>query len=191
MVARLLLEFLAFSFAFSFFVSGLALFLAARFTWNDQPFGAQQVGYIFTYSGAINLSVQLFLMKVLVSRFGDRKIVIVGFISMAIGYAALSGVSSLPVLILFLTFNNFGAAVLRPAVTSQISQNVSREQQGAALGVNQSLQSIAQILAPLVSGILIDHRLYSVWALSCAAVAVVGFLLTVTSQKPAKDGQTA
>ena len=186
-VARLMLEFLSFSFAFSMFVSGLALFLAARLQWHGHAFGAQEVGYVFTYSGAINLTVQLFLMKILVSKFGDAKIVRGGFFFMAIGYGLIGGVYSVAPLMLFLTFNNFGAAVLRPAVTSQISQNVGREHQGAALGVNQSLQSIAQILAPLLSGFMIDRGWLTAWAGCCSAIALVGFVLALTepARKPA------
>lgn len=178
-VARLLAQFFAFSFAFSTFVSGLALFCAARFQWNGHAFGAQEVGYVFTYSGAINLTVQLFLMKILVQRLGDARIVLYGFILMMLGYAGLSGVSSVGLLVFCLTFNNFGAAVLRPAVTSQISQNVGREHQGAVLGVNQSMQSIAQIVGPLVSGFFIDRGYLSVWALCCSGIAAVGFGLAL------------
>ena len=178
-VAKLLIQFMAFSFSFSLFVSGLALFCASRFQWKGHPFGAPEVGSVFTYSGAINLTVQLFLMKILVSKLGDAKIVVSGFLFMAIGYGALSGVYTVPLLVLWLTFNNLGAAVLRPTLTSQISQNVGREHQGAVLGVTQSLQSIAVIVAPLVSGLFIDRGYLAVWALACSAVAAMGFGLSL------------
>ncbi len=191
-VARLLLQFMSFSFAFSLFVSGLALFCAARFQWKGHPFGVSEVGYVFTYSGAINLTVQLFLMKLLVKKLGDTKIVTMGFLLMAIGYGALSGVYSWPLMVLCLTFNNFGAAVLRPALTSQISQNVGREHQGAVLGVNQSLQSIAIIIAPLVSGLFIDRGYLAAWALACSGVAALGFGLAIARPaRPARETAVA
>jgi DHA1 family tetracycline resistance protein-like MFS transporter len=188
-VAQLLMQFMAFSFAFSMFVSGLALFCAARFHWRGHSFGAAEVGYVFTYSGAINLTVQLFLMKVLAKKWGDAKIVMIGFLLMAIGYGALSGVSSVSLLLFYLTFNNLGAAVLRPALTSQISQNVGREHQGTVLGVNQSLQSIAVIIAPLFSGLFIDRGYLGLWALACSGVAAIGFGLALA--RPARASGAA
>jgi DHA1 family tetracycline resistance protein-like MFS transporter len=185
-VARLMLQFLSFSFAFSMFISGLALFCAGRFQWNGHPFGAQQVGFVFTYSGAINLVIQLVLMKFLVQKFGDSKIVTGGFILMAIGFASLGFVYAISLMVLCLTFNNFGSAVLRPALTSQISQNVGREHQGTVLGVNQAIQSISMIVAPLISGYLIDQGLLTVWAVSCALVALAGFILTIKAPSSTK-----
>jgi hypothetical protein len=41
---------------------------------------------------------------------------------------------------------------------------VERYEQGTVLGLNQSLQSVAQILAPLASTFLIGHRLLAPWA---------------------------
>lgn len=176
LVKNLLLQYLTFSFAFSLFVSGVALFLSARFSWKGHAFGPQEVGSVFTYSGLINLSVQLFLLKWLARVLKERKLIVIGFLLMSLGYLMLSGVTTLPLLIFVLTFNNLGAAVLRPAITSEISQNVSREHQGAVLGVSQSLQSISQIIAPLIAGFLINRGWLGAWALAAGAVAMLGFL---------------
>jgi MFS family permease len=177
-VRPLLLQFFMFAFAFTLFVTGLALFCAARFSWHGKPFAAQQVGFIFTYSGAINLIVQMLLMRWLAKKFGEKRLVIGGFLLMSFGYGALSGAMVVPVLLLFLTFNNLGAAILRPALQSTISQKVERTHQGAVMGVIQSMQSIAQILAPLVSGALIDRGWLVGWALSCSSVAAIGLIFS-------------
>jgi hypothetical protein len=42
------------------------------------------------------------------------------------------------------------------------------------MGFNQSLMSCANIIVPLLSGALIDQRLYAAWAFTMAATAAGG-----------------
>jgi hypothetical protein len=56
------------------------------------------------------------------------------------------------------------------------------------MGLNQSLMSGANIFAPLVSGALIDRRLYATWALSMAVTAACGAIAAtgrLASSRPA------
>ena len=72
----------------------------------------------------------------------------------------------------------YGTGVLRPAVTSLITQKASKREQGVVLGLTQSLTSIAQILAPVLSGLLIDRGWLAAWAMFPAAIAFCGFLVS-------------
>jgi MFS family permease len=72
---------------------------------------------------------------------------------------------------------SFGTGVLRPTLTSQITQHVSRSEQGVVLGLNQSLMSVSQIVAPLIGGFLIEHGLLAPWALVASAVAFGALIL--------------
>jgi MFS transporter, DHA1 family, tetracycline resistance protein len=54
---------------------------------------------------------------------------------------------------------------------------VSRSEQGVVLGLNQSLLSIAQIVAPAIAGALIDSGHLISWALWAAVV--LGFALVL------------
>jgi hypothetical protein len=45
------------------------------------------------------------------------------------------------------------------------------------LGIAQSLMSVAQITAPLITGFLIGHGMLHAWALMAGAAAGVGLLL--------------
>jgi len=101
----------------------------------------------------------------------------VGFASMAVGYGLLAGVHMLPLLLVAGLFSSFGTGVLRPSLTSLVTQAVARNEQGVVLGLNTSLQSVAQILGPAVAGVLIDHGLLGAWALFCAACALAGLLV--------------
>jgi MFS family permease len=66
-------------------------------------------------------------------------------------------------------------------LTSLITQKAGRGEQGAVLGLTQSLQSMASILAPLAGGLLIEHGHLHGWALLAAAFSLVGLVLARSS----------
>ena len=175
-LSRLLVEFFCFVMAFATFTGGLALFLERRLAWNGQPFHAREVGFVFAYAGFLGILVQSFLGR-LVRRFGEPWLVAAGFASMALGYGLLAGVYAIPLLLVAGFFSSFGAGVLRPSLTSLVTQAVARNEQGVVLGLNTSLQSVAQIIGPAIAGVLIDHTLLGAWALFCAACALVGLVV--------------
>ncbi len=176
-LASLLYQFFAFGFSFAAFTSGFALFAERRMTWNGEPFGAKHVGYIFAYSGFLGIILQGGLIGRLVKRFGEAKLTGVGFGAMAIGYGVMGAIRSIPELLASATVATFGQGVLRPTLTAQITHNSGREEQGLVLGIAQSLMSVAQITAPLLTGYLIGSDLLYVWALMAGVAAGVGLLL--------------
>ncbi len=62
------------------------------------------------------------------------------------------------------SLTSIGGAALRPALTSLITQKAGRREQGLIIGLTQSLMSIAQITTPVISGILIERRFLTSWA---------------------------
>src|SRR5207244_7109399 len=95
----LLWQFFAFTFAFSTFFSGFALFAERRFTHNGLPFGTKEVGYLFAFSGLIGVLIQGGGMGRLVKAFGESRLVQMGFATMAAAFALLAGVHGLPYLL--------------------------------------------------------------------------------------------
>jgi MFS transporter, DHA1 family, tetracycline resistance protein len=173
-LASLLLQFFAFGFSFATFTSGFALFAQRRLTWGGEPFGARHVGYVFAFAGFLAIILQGGMIGRLVKRFGEVKLARAGFAALGAGYAALALVRFVPDLLASAAIATFGQGSLRPALTAQITHNTGRDEQGLVLGIAQSLMSIAQIVAPLLSGLLIDYGLLSTWALMAAAAAFVG-----------------
>jgi MFS transporter, DHA1 family, tetracycline resistance protein len=68
----------------------------------------------------------------------------------------------------------FATGVIRPAATSLITQLTARSEQGSVLGLTQSLQSLASIVAPFVAGVLIDYGQLAAWAIVPAVVCAAG-----------------
>src|SRR5438874_1233417 len=83
----MLWQFFAFTFAFSTFFSGFALFAERRFVHNGLPFGTKEVGYLFAFSGLIGVVIQGGGMGRLVKSFGESRLVQMGFATMAISFA--------------------------------------------------------------------------------------------------------
>ncbi|WP_437500623.1 MFS transporter [Sorangium sp. So ce1099] len=169
---RRLLEFFAFSLSFSTLIGGLALFLERRFS-----FGVKETGYLYAFSGLIGGSIQGGLIGRLARRYGEERLALVGFATMVIGYGLLGAAYTLPMLLVLVAIAAFGAAVVRPSVTTLLTKSVGRDEQGAALGVSQSLASISQIVGPIGAGWLIEHRALAAYGLMAASFAALGFVL--------------
>jgi MFS family permease len=169
---RRLLEFFAFTLSFSTLVGGLALFLNRRFGFN-----VENVGWVYAFSGLIGGFIQGGIIGRLVKRYGEAKLALAGFVTMAIGYCFLGLAFQIPVLLLLVAVSGFGVAVVRPALTTLLTKSVSREEQGAALGVSQSLSSIAQIVGAPVAGLLIEHGWLAAYGLAAGSVALVGVVI--------------
>jgi MFS transporter, DHA1 family, tetracycline resistance protein len=173
----LLWQFFFFAFSFALFISGFALYAQRRYFYNGHPFGAKEVGYIFAYVGFLGLILQGGLIGRLVKLLGERTLVWTGFGVSAIGYGLLAGTRTLGQLLAASTVNSY-SGVLRPAVTSLISQQAGKREQGVVLGLTQSITSISQIIAPVIAGGLIDRGQLGAWALTTAGVALLGMLIS-------------
>jgi MFS family permease len=163
-----LLEFFSFSLAFSTLIGGLALFLEQRL-----DFHVEQTSYVFAFSGLVGGMLQGGMGRI-VKRLGEEKLVLVGLASMAVGYALLSVTFGVPVLLVSVFLGAIGSAVVRPSATTLLTKSVGRTEQGAILGVNQSMTTIAQVIGPLVAGWLIQHRKLAAYGLAAGAFACVG-----------------
>jgi MFS family permease len=173
-----LLQFLFFITSFSLFISGFALFAERRFTYQGRPFGPREIGYVFGYVGLLGIILQGGLIGRLVKRFGEAMLVAAGFIALVIGYFGLGIASSFAVLMVTGTLAAFGNGVIRPALTSLITQQAGRQEQGTVLGITQSLMSMASIVAPIVGGLLIERQLLKEWAWAAAGLAAIGVALS-------------
>jgi MFS family permease len=169
---RRLLEFFAFTLAFSTLVGGLALYLERRFHYD-----VENTGYVYAFSGFIGAVIQGGIIGRLVKLLGEEKLTLIGFAFMSIGYSCLGLAFELVVLLALIVVSSFGSAVTRPSITTLLTKSVGRDEQGAALGVSQSLASVAQIVGPLTAGWLIEHELLGAYGLAAGGFAICGVIL--------------
>ena len=176
-LSGLLAQFFFYAFCFSTFTSGFALFAERRFTWEGRPVTPREISFLLGYVGFLGIVLQGFLIGRLVKRFGESALVSAGFISLVVGYVILGPCRDIATLLLVSTISSFGNGVLRPTLSSLVSQNAAPTEQGVVLGLNQALNSVAQIFAPILGGVLIGHGQLTLWAWVAAAAALVGYLL--------------
>jgi MFS family permease len=146
------------------------------------PWGVREVGLLFTFSGLLGIILQGGLIGRLVKRFGEVKLGVAGFVAVVIGYAGLGFTYTLAVLLIVAVFNSFGNGVLRPVVTSRITQAVAPYEQGVAIGISGSLSSLAMSMAPPTGGSLLDGGHTLAWAMIPASVALLGLIVTLATR---------
>lgn len=176
-LAGLLWQFFAFALSFAMFFGGFALYAERRYWFGPHRFGPKEVGYFFAYAGFLGIILQGGLLGRLVKRFGERKLVKSGFLAATASYLALAFTWTTPQLLLAGLVSSYGNGVLRPGLTSLITQRTGRREQGVVLGLNQSLNSVAQIVSPSLAGFLIDRNWLAAWALTAAAITGIGMLI--------------
>lgn len=176
-LSKLLWQFLFFALTFSLFVSGFALFAERRFTHGGSRFGPREVGYCFAYAGFLGIVLQGGLIRRLIPRYGERPLLVTAFLAAAIGYGVLGFSYGLAGLLVATTISTYGTSMLRPVLTSLITQATPPAEQGVVLGMTQSLNSVAQITAPVIAGVLIERHYLSAWACTASAFALVGLLI--------------
>jgi sugar phosphate permease len=179
-------SFFAFAFSFATLTSGLALYCERRLTWSGQAFGPRQIGYLLAFSGTINFCTQIFFMGRLVKRFGEEKLVRFAFMSSTVGLSLIGLTTALPLFIVGISMNALGNALLRPSLSGLISKSISRAHQGLALGFSQTLMSVAQIVAPILSGTLIGKEWFLGFTLTAAMASCLGLVSTFVRPAPAE-----
>ncbi len=178
LLASRLWQFFLFSLGFALFTSGLPLFLERRLTWDGMPFGPKQVGYTWALAGFCGIFWQGPALGRLAKRFGESMLNKAGFLGYVTGYAILAFCQSIAWLGASTVVMSMGSLV-RPALTSLITQAAGAEEQGVVLGLTQSLTSVSMIIGPLISGYLIEHGLLTAWGLTAAVIATFGLLLAL------------
>ena len=186
-ISRLLAQWCCFSLSFSTFIGGFALFAERRYQWQGHAVGAREVGYLFAFNGFIGIIMQGGVVGRLVKRFGERRVVEIGFIGSLVGSAAIGFTYTIPQLLFVMAVAAVFGSGLRPALTSLITRQAGRREQGVIIGLTQSLMSLAQITAPPLAGFMIGHYWLTPWAVWAGALAGLGLLFESRAVSPPNE----
>ncbi|HEX4193372.1 MAG TPA: MFS transporter [Stellaceae bacterium] len=133
--------------AFAGMEATFALWANSGFGW-----GPQQVGELFFYIGIVLVLVQGGLVRPLSRSLGESRMALIGSVLLLLGLGGLPFSTDLPRLLIDMALLATGFGILNPAVTSLVSRAAGTTERGGILGVNQSGQSLARILGPLIGG---------------------------------------
>jgi DHA1 family tetracycline resistance protein-like MFS transporter len=146
--------------------------------------GTLAIGILFTLLAGLAVVWQLFILGPLSRRMGDRNLAVLGLDAFLVCFvlATLSGERvaggqvPLAALVTGVALFGIGFAAARPALPSAMTTSVGPAAAGSVMGVAQSLDSLAYLIGPVLTGWLLDARgLTAVMATAatCSAAALV------------------
>ena len=117
-------------------------------------YAAAGVGGLLAFAGLVQAIAQGYLVGKLAPRAGEAALAVAGAAALAVGLAPFGSWSSPVALYGMLVLIASGYGFATTAVATLVSRRTGRELQGEALGINQSVLSLARVLGPLAGGLI-------------------------------------
>ncbi len=174
-VLRLAGMYLMIYLAQSVFPTTFVLYAKYRFNW-----GPPQVAGCLAAVGVLTAIVQAGLTGLIVKKVGERKAMFIGLIC---GGIAFVGYALSPTPWIFVLFLPIGAfwGLAGPNIQALMTARVDPKEQGTLQGANTSLSSAANIVAPLVFGLLLSYvtrpGMPAIYSGACFGLAALFMLL--------------
>lgn len=133
---------------FSFYTQFFSVFMYEKFQSNTS-----EVGYVFGWVGFWLVFTQGFLIRKLNPSLAPANIVSKTMLVIGLGIIAMVFPSTIVGILVLNFFLALAQGLNSPNLLTLVSGQAEPEQQGEILGINQSMQSLAQIIPPLVVAI--------------------------------------
>lgn len=161
--------------AFAALEGTFSLFLRERLHWD-----ARGAAFGFSFLGLVSAVVQGGLIRRLVPKYGEPKLIIAGTVALVLGFIALALAPTAPWLLLATLVVGVGQGLASPTVTGLLSRITPVREQGAVFGVLSSAQTLARLANYVAANLLLDHRGAAAPFWEAAAVAAVALALALT-----------
>ena len=129
--------------AFANFESTFAQFLSMRLA-----AGPSTVAWFFVFVGVCSVIVQGGLVRRLVPRFGEARLVMAGGVLLIAGFSLLRFGTTVPRLLAAIAVIALGIGVTTPTLSSLVSRRTAASEQGEVLGAYQSMASLGRVFGP-------------------------------------------
>lgn len=146
-VNSVLLIFFLMSLAMAHMEASLFMLVQDRFGWTITT---ASMG--FAYVGIIIALTQGGLIRKTLPRIGEARSFNIGLFFMALGFFGVAISPNIPLLAIAVTFLALGNGFANPALTASVSLLSNKSEQGASMGVNQSLSALGRIIGPAAGG---------------------------------------
>ena len=150
-VNQQLIEFSMYTLSMAIFTSNFAIFARQKFDATTQ-----QIGFSMTVIGATSVLFRGYLLPKLIDKFKERHLERVGVSLMIAGLAIGIFSNNYYQLLIMVTIFATGAGMNYPLMMGDISRSVDEKEQGAIIGVANSLDSMSHIIGPLLGGYLLS-----------------------------------
>jgi DHA1 family multidrug resistance protein-like MFS transporter len=163
----------------------------ALFTESSLGFGAAEMGTLFAIMGVVMALTQAFMVGPFINRWGEERMIQIGLISSAIGFVLILFAFNMFTMALVLGVMGVGNAAMRPAINSLASKLVPADEQGSAMGIVSSYNSLGRIFGPVVGGMLFDFLGFRSPYLFGALLFLLIYLLSVVLFRRRAQGAQA
>lgn len=167
---------------FSFAMMESTFQLVAEHVWGKGP---RDVGYLFGLIGVVGIVIQGGMIRRLVPKYGEQRLVTLGYLLIALGMGSLAFVPAGAGVWLGCGVMAVGTSLANPSLQSLISRSTRADEQGAVLGVNQSFSALARSVAPVTGGLLYERFEPTTPMLAGAVLMVAAMLLSVPATRRA------
>lgn len=146
--------FFGFVFAHTMLTSSLALFSEYQL-----KVGPEIVGLFLMVVGLVRIIFQTTAFPALVNRFSKTFLLTIGLLFIFTANIGIIFVESYIIMAIIMAIYSIGSGITRPTLTSEISEKSSHKNRGKYMGVADSLQSLSQIITPLIGGWIIENTI--------------------------------
>lgn len=170
-------------FAFAGYTVALPLWAAATLGWK-----VRDLGVFFVVVGLVAAIVQGGLFRLLSRRFHERSLLIAGMVGMAVSIGVVPFLSTAFTLYAWTVVLAFSNSIMSPSAAGLVSTFAGSNEQGAVLGVAQSLSALGRFSGPAVVGIAYDAIPAKAVFLGAAGVMLVGWAASLGIPRSERAG---
>jgi MFS family permease len=165
------------TFCFTTFETTLGLVVSLNFGLDIHgKHDAQVVGYLFAFCGVIGAIVQGGLIGKLVDTMGEPKLIALSLILVAAALAPIPFITTWTPLLIMLAILAAGSSMSRPPIFGMLSIMAPKDEQGATMGVAQSVGSFARIIGPLFAGTVYQYHPSYPFVISSILALITGIM---------------
>jgi MFS family permease len=119
-------------------------------------------------------------------KFGERRMIVFGFILTGIFTATIPFTTSFPLLILTQILAGFGRGLSFPLLMGLSIQDVEEHKRATAMGFFQAIYGLGMFLGPIIMGVIGDHASLSDGFVILGAACILTAFLTMAMVRSAK-----
>jgi DHA1 family tetracycline resistance protein-like MFS transporter len=135
---------------FTFFTQFYSIVL-----YRDLGFSVKQVGFLFLWIGIWMTFTQSYLVRVLSRRIEQRKLLSITIPILTILVISLVFSNNILMAYIINALIAIAFGLTSPNLTALVSNEAPNDRQGEVLGINQSVNSVGQLVPPLIGGFIL------------------------------------
>jgi DHA1 family tetracycline resistance protein-like MFS transporter len=165
--------------AFASLEGTFSLYLRDRFGWS--PTGA---AFAFAFLGLVSAFVQGGLIRQLVPKFGEPRLILAGLVALSCGLAALAVIRTAPALLSAILIIGIGQGLVSPSASGLLSRVTPPSEQGAVFGTLTSAQTLSRMINYSAANLLLARSGPAAPYWEGCAIATVALLLAAVVVGP-------